>query len=360
MKNFRIAVIPGDGIGRDVTIEGVKVLQSFAELHGGVSFECDHFPWGCEYYLQTGNMMDEDGLEQLKKYDAILLGAVGFPSVPDHVSLHGLLLKIRQGFNQYINLRPVRLLPGAPCPLKDKGPEDIDFIVVRENVEGEYCNVGGIRNEGKPDEIALQTSVFTRANTEKVMKYAFELTRKRDRKKKLTCVTKSNALNYSMVFWDKIFKEVGRDYPEISTEITHVDAAAMFLVQKPQNYDVMVASNLFGDIITDLGAGLQGGLGFAVSGNLNPEKEYPSMFEPVHGSAPKYAGKGIANPIAMIWTVKMMLDFLLEDDSAEIIVDSIIKLLLEKEVLTKDLGGTSTTSEVGEAICKMLKEKNSL
>lgn len=360
MKNFRIAVIPGDGIGRDVTIEGVKVLQSFAELHGGVVFECDHFPWGCEYYLKTGSMMDEDGLEQLRKYDAILLGAVGFPSVPDHVSLHGLLLKIRQGFNQYINLRPVRLLPGAPCPLKDKGPEDIDFIVVRENVEGEYCNVGGIRNEGKPDEIALQTSVFTRANTEKVMKYAFDLTRKRDRKKKLTCVTKSNALNYSMVFWDKIFKEVGRDYPEISTEITHVDAAAMFLVQKPQNYDVMVASNLFGDIITDLGAGLQGGLGFAVSGNLNPEKEYPSMFEPVHGSAPKYAGKGIANPIAMIWTVKMMLDFLLENDSAEIIVDSIIKLLLEKEVLTKDLGGTSTTSEVGDAICKMLKEKNSL
>jgi len=357
MKEFNIAVIPGDGIGIDVMHEGTKVLDAFAEAHGGLKFNYRNLPWGCEYYLKTGGMMDENGLDILQDYDSVLLGAVGFPGVPDHVSLHGLLLKIRQGFNQYINLRPVRLLPGAPCPLKDKGPEDINFVVIRENVEGEYSNVGGLRFENRPEEIAIQTAVFTRKNTEKVMRYAFELTKKRNQKKKLTCVTKSNALNYSMVFWDKIFGEIAPEYPELETEYTHVDALVMFMVQKPQNYDVMVASNLFGDIITDLGAGLQGGLGFAGSANLNPEREYPSMFEPVHGSAPKYAGKGIANPIAMVWTVKMMLDHLLEGDMPEAIVGAITDVLADKNKVTRDLGGTATTSSVGDALAAAVKKR---
>lgn len=353
--DYRIAVIPGDGIGEEVVAEGIKVIDKFAHLRQDLHFTYEYFPWGCQYYLDNGIMMDEDGLERLKEFDAILLGAVGFPTVPDHISLHGLLLKIRQGFNQYINLRPVKLLPGAPCPLKNKGPEDIDFVVIRENVEGEYAGVGGIRFPGRPEEIAIQTGVFTRKNTEKVMRYAFDLARKRNGKKKVTCVTKSNALNYSMVFWDKVFKEVAADYPELTTEITHVDAISMFFVQKPEVYDVLVASNLFGDIITDLGAAIQGGLGFAASGNLNPEGEFPSMFEPVHGSAPDLAGKGVANPIAMIWTAKMMLDFLLKDNSAEAIVEAVTKLLLSGECLTRDLGGKATTSEVGDAVCAYLE-----
>ncbi|MDS1030204.1 tartrate dehydrogenase [Bacillota bacterium LX-D] len=356
MTTFKIAAIPGDGIGNEVTDEGIKILNTFAELKGNLKFEYEHFPWSCEYYLKTGQMMDEDGLEKLKNFDTILLGAVGFPSVPDHVSLHGLLLKIRQGFNQYVNLRPVKLLPGAPCPLKDKQPGDIDFVVVRENVEGEYSGVGGIRFPDRPEEIALQTSVFTRKNTEKLMRYTFELARKRNKMHKVTCVTKSNALNYSMVFWDKVFKEVARDYPEMETEFTHVDALSMFFVQKPQVYDVLVASNLFGDIITDLGAAIQGGLGFAASANLNPEKEYPSMFEPVHGSAPDIAGKGLANPIAMVWTVKMMLDFLLNDEEGAVVEKAITAVLTEGKYLTPDLGGKATTQQVGDAICAELKK----
>ena len=356
MKEFKIAVIPGDGIGQDVMIEGLKVLNKFAQLRGDIKFTYDHFPWSCEYYLEHGYMMPENGLEILKGYDAILLGAVGFPNVPDHVSLHGLLLKIRQGFNQYINLRPVKLLPGAPCPLKDKTPEDIDFVVIRENVEGEYSNVGGIRYEGRPEEVAIQTGVFTRKNTEKVMRYAYELCKKRNKMNKLTSVTKSNALNYSMVFWDKIFNEIAAEYPGIETESSHVDAVSMYFVQVPENYDVLVASNLFGDIITDLGAALQGGLGFAGSANLNPEREFPSMFEPVHGSAPKFAGKNIANPFAMVWTAKMMLDHLLGEGEAEEIVDAIGALLVEKKTLTKDMGGTAGTTEVGDALCAKLEE----
>ncbi|SCY51338.1 tartrate dehydrogenase [Alkaliphilus peptidifermentans] len=353
MKTYKIAVIPGDGIGGEVMTEGIKVLDCYASLKGNIKFAYETFPWGCEYYLKTGKMMDDDGLEKLKKFDAILLGAVGFPNVPDHISLHGLLINIRQSFNQYINLRPVKLLPGAPCPLKGKGPQDIDFVVVRENVEGEYSGVGGIRFPDKPEEIALQTSVFTRKNTEKVMEYAFQLAEERNGKRKLTNVTKSNALNYSMVFWDKIFNETALKHQDIQTETIHVDAITMYFIQKPEAYDVLVASNLFGDIITDLGAALQGGLGFAASGNLNPEGEYPSMFEPVHGSAPVLAGKGVANPIAMVWTVKMMLDFLLKVEADEIIT-AVTQLLQEGESLTPDLGGTATTQEVGDAICGKL------
>jgi tartrate dehydrogenase/decarboxylase/D-malate dehydrogenase len=354
VKTFKLAVIPGDGIGNEVMDEGLKVLRVYAEARGGLQFETTHFPWGCEYYLKTGEMMPENGLEILRNFDAVLLGAVGYPSVPDHVSLHGLLIKIRQGFNQYINLRPVRLLPGAPCPLKDKGPEDINFVVIRENVEGEYADVGGFRFPGRPEEIAIQTSVFTRKNTEKVMDYAFELAMKRGGRRKLTNVTKSNALNYSMVFWDKIFNERAANFPEVVTETSHVDAIAMYFLQKPEAYDVLVASNLFGDIITDLGAALQGGLGFAASANLNPEGEFPSMFEPVHGSAPELAGKNCANPIAMIWTIKMMLDQLLPETDHEVVVEVISEMLVEGKVLTPDLKGSATTQQVGDAICEKL------
>ena len=263
--------------------------------------------------------MDDDGLERLKNYDAILLGAVGFPGVPDHISLRDLLLKIRQGFDQYINYRPVKLLANVECPLKNKEPKDIDILFIRENREGEYAGAGAILNEGHETEMAVQTAVFTKKNTERVMRFAFEEAKKRNKFNKVTSITKSNALNYSMVFWDKIFAEVGKDYPEISTNANHVDAASMFLIQKPEVYDVVVASNLFGDILTDLGATLQGGLGFAAGANLNPEKIYPSMFEPVHGSAPDIAGKGLANPLAMIWTVVLMLDFLEERELSTMI-----------------------------------------
>ncbi|MCY6371380.1 tartrate dehydrogenase [Clostridium ganghwense] len=357
MREYKIAVIPGDGIGKEVMDEGIKVLNKLSSLSGEVEFKFDNYDWGCEYYLKHGKMMDEDGLEKLKQYDAILLGAVGYPGVPDHISLRDLLLKIRQGFNQYINLRPIKLLPNVECPLKNKDSDDIDMVFVRENKEGEYSGVGGILNEGKEDEIAIQTSVFTRKNTEKVMKFAFEFAKKRNKLNKVTSVTKSNALNYSMVFWDKIFKETSEEYPEIKTESYHVDATSMFMLQRPETFDVFVASNLFGDILTDLGSVLQGGLGFAAGANINPEREYPSMFEPVHGSAPDIAGKGLANPIAMIWTVQMMLDFLEEKELSDMAMEGIKEILKDKERLTPDLGGKATTSEVGDFMCQVLENR---
>ncbi|TCO71038.1 tartrate dehydrogenase [Marinisporobacter balticus] len=355
MKNYKIAVIPGDGIGIEVMNEGIKVLNTLSKLNKDIAFNFDWYDWGCEYYLKHGKMMDEDGLEKLKKYDAILLGAVGFPGVPDHISLRDLLLKIRQGFNQYINLRPIKLLTAQDCPLKNKKVEDIDMVFVRENTEGEYAGVGGFQREGTKDEVALQTSVFTRKTTEKVMEYAFQLAKSRKKLNKVTSVTKSNALNYSMVFWDRIFKEKSNVYTDIKTESFHVDATSMYMLQRPESFDVVVASNLFGDILTDLGATLQGGLGFAAGANINPEREYPSMFEPVHGSAPEIAGKGLANPIAMIWTAKMMLDFLGHEDLGERIMKSIVEALNNREKLTPDLGGSGTTNEVGDRICKIIE-----
>ena len=356
MKEYKIAVIPGDGIGVEVMDEALKVLNTAAKITGDVKFSYDNYEWGCEYYLKTGKMMDEDGLEKLKKYDAILLGAVGFPGVPDHISLRDLLLKIRQGFDQYINYRPVKLLPHVDCPLKGKTPEDIDILFIRENKEGEYAGVGTILNEGQDSEIALQTAVFTKENTTRVMKFAFEEAKKRKKFNKVTSITKSNALNYSMVFWDKVFAEVSKEYPEITTNSTHVDAACMFLIQKPEIYDVVVASNLFGDIMTDLAAALQGGLGFAAGANLNPERKYPSMFEPVHGSAPDIAGKGLANPLAMVWTAVLMLDFLGEKKMSSMISNSLKEVLKYKDRLTSDLGGSATTSEVGDLICEILNK----
>ena len=353
MKKYRIAVIAGDGIGPEVIEEGKKVLSGVAELDGGFQVEYTDFPWGCRYYLKTGKMMDEDGLEQLKAYDAIYLGAVGYPGVPDHVSLGGLLLKLRKGFDQYINLRPVKLLRGAPCPLKDVSCEDIDMLVVRENSEGEYANVGARLYPGTDQEVALQTGVFSRKGCERVIRYAYEIAKREN--KTLTSISKGNALGYSMVFWDQIFAEVGREYPEVETHSLLVDAASMFFVKNPKRFQIVVTSNLFGDILTDLGAAIAGGMGLAAGANLNPEKKYPSMFEPIHGSAPDIAGKGLANPLASIWSISQMLDFFGYTEWGSRILSAIETLLVEKKVLTPDLGGNAKTNEIAPEILEILK-----
>ena len=310
------------------------------------------YPWGCEYYLKTGEMMPENGMELLKESDAILLGAVGYPGVPDHISLRGLLLEIRHGFDQYVNLRPVKLLKGAPCPLKDAGPGDIDMTFIRENSEGEYAGSGSWLYKDQPNEVVIQDSVFSRKGCERVIRYAYELARKE--KKTLTSISKANALNYSMVFWDQIFREVGADYPDVETHSLLVDAASMFMVKDPKRFQIVVTSNLFGDILTDLGAAISGGMGLAAGANLNPEKKFPSMFEPIHGSAPDIAGKGIANPLASIWTAGQMFDFFGYEEWGTKVVETIEALLESKESLTPDLGGTASTSECGDAFIKKL------
>ncbi|MBQ9920860.1 MAG: tartrate dehydrogenase, partial [Clostridia bacterium] len=289
MNKYKIAVIAGDGIGPEVLSEGIKVLECAAQLDGGFEFEFTHFPWGCEYYLKNGRMMPQDGIEILSKFDAIYLGAVGYPGVPDHISLWNLLLTIRHEFDQYVNLRPVKLLKGAPCPLKDVKREDIDMLVIRENSEGEYAGEGNWLFKGQPNEVVLQTGVFSRKGTGRIIRYAYETARREG--KKLTSISKGNALNYSMVFWDSIFAEVGKEYPDVKTDSLLVDAASMFFVKNPARFEVVVTSNLFGDIITDLGAAISGGMGLAAGANINPERKYPSMFEPIHGSAPDIAGK---------------------------------------------------------------------
>lgn len=352
MKTYNIAVIPGDGIGRDVTDEAVKVLNAVAQKDGTFRFAFTVFPWGCEYYLKTGKMMDDDGMDILKKFDAIFLGAVGYPNVPDHISLRELLIKIRRGFDQYVNLRPIKLLKGADSVLKDVTPEDIDMLFVRENTEGEYCGLGSWEGEGTEDERVTQLSVFTRKGTERIIRYAFELARKH--KTSCTSITKGNALNYSMVFWDKIFSEVAKQYPDVPTAQYMVDAASMFMVKDPKRFGVVVASNLFGDILTDLGAAISGGIGLAAGANINPEGVYPSMFEPIHGSAPDIAGKGIANPLASIWTAAMMLDHFGYGRYAQNVVDAIQTLLTEHKVGTPDLNGTATTQQVGDEIVRIL------
>lgn len=353
MKTYKIAVIAGDGIGPEVIAEGVRVLEHVAELDGGFKFEFTHFPWGCDYYLQTGKMMPDDGIETLKQYDAIYLGAVGTPGVPDHISLWDLLLRIRHEFDQYVNLRPVKLLKGAPCPLKDATCEDIDMTVIRENSEGEYAGAGDWLYRGQENETVLQTGVFSRKGTERIIRYAFELARKE--KKTLTSISKGNALNYSMVFWDSVFAEVAKEYPDVKTASYLVDAASMFFVKDPKRFEVVVTSNLFGDIITDLGAAIAGGMGLAAGANINPERKFPSMFEPIHGSAPDIAGKGISNPLASIWSASQMLDFFGHEDWGAKLIDAIEQLMVEAKTLTCDLGGTASTSEVGDAIIEILK-----
>lgn len=355
MAEYRIAVIGGDGIGPEVVAEAEKVLQAAARLSGQVSFEFHHFPWGCDYYLREGRMMPADGLDILRPFDAIVMGAVGAPGVPDHVSLWGLLLPIRRGFDQYINLRPVKLLPGVGCPLAGKGPNDVDMIFIRENTEGEYSNIGGRLYEGTPEEVAVQTSMFTRRGVERAMRYGFELARREGRN--ITSITKSNALGYSMVLWDEVFNELKAEYPDVPADSLLVDAASMFMVRRPERFGVVVASNLFGDILTDLGAALQGSMGMAAGANLNPERRYPSMFEGIHGSAPDIAGKGIANPIATIWATKMMLDHLGHPDLGDRVLRAISAVVAEGKVLPPDLGGTARTSEVGDEICAMLERR---
>lgn len=354
MKAYRIAVIPGDGIGVDTIEEALATLDVLCQVHGGLSLAYDRFPWGCTYYLEHGEMMPADGLKILEGYDSILFGAVGFPPVPDHVSLWGLLLPLRQYFDQYINLRPVTLLAGIPGPLRDKGPADIDFVCIRENTEGEYAGVGGRAHRGMANEVAVQTSVFTRDGVERVLRYGFELAARRPRHE-LVSATKSNALQYSMVFWDEVFKSLQAEYPQVACRQYHVDALAARMITAPETLDVVVASNLFGDILTDLGGALQGSLGIPPSGNINPERRYPSLFEPVHGSAPDIAGKGIANPIAAVWAASMMLEHLGHADGASLLLAAINAVTAAGTVLTPDLGGSSTTREVGDAIRQQVR-----
>lgn len=353
MNKYKIAVIAGDGIGPEVIDEGIKVLKEVAQIDGGFDFEFTYFPWGCDYYKATGRMMAEDGMERLAKFDAIFLGAVGAPGVPDHISLWDLLLIIRKGFDQYVNLRPVKLIKGAPCPLKDVEEKDVDMIFVRENSEGEYAGSGSWLYKGKPNEVVIQDGVFSRVGCERIIRYAFELAK--SKKKSLTSISKGNALNYSMVFWDQIFEEVGREYPEVETHSYLVDAASMFMIKDPKRFEVVVTSNLFGDILTDLGAAIAGGMGLAAGANLNPERTFPSMFEPIHGSAPDIAGTGKANPLATVWSASQMLDFFGYTEWGERLIHYIEEVLVEKKVLTPDLGGKATTSEVGDEIIRKIR-----
>ena len=348
----RIAVIPGDGIGKEVVPEGIRVLEA-AGKRFGFDFEWTTFDWSCERYAKTGAMMPDDGLEQLKKFEAIFLGAVGFPGVPDHVSLWGLLIPIRRGFQQYINLRPVRLLPGAKSPLAGRTSADIDMIIVRENNEGEYSEIGGRLNRGTADELAVQVAMFTRKGCDRVIKYAFDIAKKRKRKH-LTSATKSNGIIHSMPYWDERFAAMAKQYPDVKTAQFHIDILTAHFVQHPDWFDVVVASNLFGDILSDLGPAVAGSIGIAPGGNINPEKEFPSMFEPVHGSAPDIAGKATANPIAQIWTGAMMLDHLGHEDAGAAVVQAIETVVAGGKVLTRDLGGQASTPDVGKAVAVLL------
>ncbi len=352
MKTYKIAVIPGDGVGPEVLAEGVKVLKKVAELDGNFHFEFVYFPWGCEYYSKHGKMMDDDGMERLKEFDAIYLGAVGYPGVPDHISLWDLLLKIRKGFDQYVNLRPIQLLEGAPCPLKDIRRDQIDMLVIRENSEGEYAGAGDWLFKGKPEEVVLQTGVFSRKGTERIIRYAYELAQRTG--KTLTSISKGNALNYSMVFWDQVFVEVGKEYPDVMTSSYLVDAASMFFIKDPQRFQIIVTSNLFGDILTDLGAAISGGLGLAAGANINPERQYPSMFEPIHGSAPDIAGKSIANPLASIWSVSQMFDFFGLEGWGKTVLNAIEHVMVQGKCLTVDMGGTARTEEVGDTVVSVI------
>ncbi len=351
----RIAVIPGDGIGKEVIQEGIRVLDATSKRFG-FRFEWQSFPWGCDYYVSKGEMMPTNGLDILKEFDAIFLGAVGAPSVPDHVSLWGLLIPIRRTFRQYVNLRPVRLLRGMTSPLSNKGPQDIDFYVIRENNEGEYSSVGGSVYSGTEQEIVIQETIFTRKGVERVIRFAFELAKQRPNKH-LTSATKSNGIVYTMPYWDSIFKELSAAYPEIKTDQYHIDALTAKLVLMPEHFDVIVASNLFGDIISDLGPAIAGSLGIAPSANLNPERNFPSMFEPIHGSAPDIAGKGIANPIGQIWSGALMLEHLGHSEEARVVEEAIEIVIADKCVYTPDLGGRATTQELGKAIAEVVSAR---
>jgi len=348
----RIAVIAGDGIGREVIPAGISVVKK-AAAKCGAAVEFVEFPWGCEFYRTHGRMMDADGFDRLQQFDAIYLGAIGDPSVPDHIAVWQLLLPIRQRFDQYVNLRPMRMVAGLRTPLAGRTAADIDMVCVRENSEGEYTGIGGRLHPGTPDDIAQQVSVMTRRGIERIARYAFELASTRPRKL-LASATKSNALQYTMVLWDEVLDAVGKQYPVVSWRKYHVDALAARMVTDPASVDVIVASNLFGDILTDLGAAVSGSLGIAPSGNINPERRHPSMFEPIHGSAPDIAGKGIANPIGAVWAGALMLDHLGSRDAHDLIVRAIERVLGSDGPRTPDLGGRATTADVTKAILDSL------
>ena len=354
-RTIRLAVIPGDGIGQEVVPVGLQVLEAIASSSGGaIAFHYEDFAWGCQYYLRTGRMMDADGLDRLRDKDAIYFGAVGWPGVPDHVSLWGLRLAICQGFDQYACIRPVRLLPGVPSPLRGASAETVDWVVVRENSEGEYAGLGGrnLTGRGPGNEVAIQSALFTEKGCERIIRYAFDLARTRKRKK-VTSVTKSNAQQYAMTLWDDTFARVAQEYPDVETEQWLVDAMAARFVLRPETLEVVVASNLFGDILSDLGSAIGGSLGIAASANLDPERRFPSMFEPVHGSAPDIAGQGIANPIAAVWTAALMLDHLGLPAEATRVMQA-LEGTTATGIMTPDLGGTASTSEVAAEILKRM------
>jgi len=349
MSGYEIAVVPGDGIGNEVVPEALRVLDAVGAAHG-CRFTYRHFDYSCETYRATGRMMPADGLDRLREHDAILLGAVGYPGVPDHVSLWGLLLPIRREFDQYVNLRPVRLLPGVTPPVRDKGPGDIDFWVVRENTEGEYSRLGGRQGEGTPTEMVLQTAVFTRHGTDRILRYAFEFARGLGRGR-VTSATKSNGIYHSMPYWDERFAAIAAEYPEIATDQEHIDILCARFVLSPERFDVVVGGNLFGDILSDLGPGVTGTIGVAPSANINPERRFPSMFEPVHGSAPDIAGRGVANPVGQIWSAAMLLDHLGEAEAAAEVTRAIETVLADPAgPRTPDLGGEATTADLGGAV----------
>lgn len=356
MRHYNVAVMPGDGVGPEVIKEGLAALHAVAELDGGLKFEVRHYDWGTQRHLREGAMMPPDALRILEagSFDAILLGPVGDPRVPDHITLWGMLLPIRQGFDQYINLRPVHLMAGVLSPLAGKAPKDIDIVCIRENCEGEYCGVGGRVHQGTPQETVMQTAVFTRHGTERVMRYAFDYARRHGRGK-VTSATKSNAINYSMVFWDEVFREVAATYPDIRHEQQLIDSLCARFVTAPESLDVVVASNLLGDIVTDLGAAIAGSMGVAPSANLNPERRYPSLFQAIHGSAPDLAGKGFANPVGTIWSVSMMLDHLGEPELGAALLQSIETVMATRTVRTPDLGGNANTEQMTQAVMAALR-----
>ncbi|MCL4767281.1 MAG: tartrate dehydrogenase [Hyphomicrobiaceae bacterium] len=350
---MRIAVIPGDGIGNEVVPEGLRVLEAAGRRHG-LEFQWDHFDWSCGRFEKTGAMMPADGLDRLRPYDAVYLGAVGYPGVPDHVSLWGLLIPIRRGFQQYINLRPVRMFEGLKSPLAGREPGDIDYWIVRENNEGEYSSIGGRIYDGTDHEMAIQQAVFTKRGCERAMRYAFDLAMTRKRRE-VTSATKSNGISISMPYWDERFAAVAKEYPEVRTRQFHIDILTAHLVRNPHWFDVIVGSNLFGDILSDLGPATTGTIAIAPGANINPEREFPSMFEPVHGSAPDIAGKGIANPIGQIWSGAMMLEHLGHRQAGEAIVRAIEDVIRAQEALTPDMGGKASTSDLGKAIAEIVR-----
>lgn len=353
-RRYKIAVIPGDGIGKEVVPEGVRVLEASATRFG-FQLQLDEFDFAsCDYYLKYGKMLPEDWKEQIGHHDAIFFGAVGWPEkVPDHISLWGSLILFRREFDQYVNLRPVRLMPGVPCPLAGRKPGDIDFFVVRENTEGEYSSIGGRIFPGSEREVVVQETVMTRVGVDRILKFAFDLARRRE-KKHLTSATKSNGISITMPFWDERVQEMAKRYPGVTWDKYHIDILTAHFVLNPDRFDVVVASNLFGDILSDLGPACAGTIGIAPSGNINPERHFPSLFEPVHGSAPDIAGRGIANPIGQIWSAAMMLDHLGEPEAAAAILGAIETTLTEKCVCTRDIGGTASTSAAGKAIADAL------